>query len=123
MVRFSQARSEARPLKLVVLPDAAWFEKNVFEYYTLTDRLPIEAIAVTGVVEVSDARARVLAGDYVITRTGSLGLAWTVQQAGQFNEELGDPTSELGRQFSLIATYDLPDGTTAMLYKHTPLHE
>jgi 4-amino-4-deoxy-L-arabinose transferase-like glycosyltransferase len=123
VVRFSQARSEARPLTLVVLPDAAWFEKNVFEYYALTDRLPIEAVAVTGVVEVSDARARVLAGDYVITKTGSLGLAWTVQQAGQFSEELGDPTSELGRQFALIATYDLPDGTTAMLYKHAPLHE
>jgi len=123
VVRFGQARPEARPIKLVVLPDVAWFEKNVFEYYALAGRLPIEVVAVTGVVEVSDARARVVAGDYLITKTGSLGLPWTVQQAGLFNEELGDPASDLGRQFAPIATYDLPDGTTATLYEHTPLTE
>jgi hypothetical protein len=123
MTHCSQARSEARPLKLVVLPDVAWFEKNVFEYYALVDRLPIEAVAVTGVDEVSDAREKVLTSDYVVTKTGNLGLTWTLQQAGLFSAELQDPASELGRQFELIRTYALPDGSIAELYRHTPWNE
>jgi hypothetical protein len=71
-------------------------------------------------LEVSDARAKILASDYVITKTGNLGPAWSLQQAPLFSEELRDPTGELGRQFELVGLYDLPDGSIGELYRRIP---
>jgi len=120
MMSSGEVTADAEPLMLTVLPDAPCFEPNVFAYYAMIKRLPIHVQRVTGVFRVDDARARVLASDYVVAKTGDQGPAWSVQGAGLFTEELHDPSSELGRQFELIGEYNLPDGSVAELYRHTP---
>ena len=104
-------------LTLAVLPDAPCFEQNVFKYFAAVHRLPVSVFAVASIFEVPDARAKVLASDYIITKTGDLGPAWTSQQAGLLTEELADPSSELGRTFHSMREYGLPDGSVGMLYR------
>jgi 4-amino-4-deoxy-L-arabinose transferase-like glycosyltransferase len=116
----SVARSQTAPLKLAVLPDAPGFEQNVFRYYALIERMPIEVVNVTGVVEIADARQQVLSSDYAVTKTGDLGPAWSIQQSAQFTAALDDPASDLGRQFALVGEFGLPDGSVARLYQHVP---
>ena len=113
-----EVAADAEPALLMVLPDVAWFEPNVFAYYTMAERLPIHVQRVTGVSRADEARAQVLTSDYVVAKTGDLGPSWSVQDAGLFTEELHDPSSELGRQFELIGEYPLPDGSVGELYAY-----
>jgi 4-amino-4-deoxy-L-arabinose transferase-like glycosyltransferase len=121
--RPSQPIPKTEFLRLAVLPNAPCFEPAAFMYYALIEHLPIEILILTGISEASDARAKILTSDYVIAKTGDLGPAWSLRQIPLLSEELRDPASELSRQFALIATYSLPDGSTAMLYKRTPSPE
>jgi 4-amino-4-deoxy-L-arabinose transferase-like glycosyltransferase len=108
-----------RKLKLItVLPDAAFFEPNVFTYYSLVEDYPFEVRRITGILQVNESKNKILASDFLISKSGSLGPEWTVQKAGIFINELRDPASELGRQFELIGEYKLPDGSLAELYQH-----
>jgi 4-amino-4-deoxy-L-arabinose transferase-like glycosyltransferase len=106
-----------RQRKLVVLPDSPCFEQNVFKYFVILDQMPIEVVVVTGVVEVADAREQILASDFLVTKTGYLGPAWSIQQSRLYATELHDPSSELGRRFQRIGEYPLPDGSLAELYR------
>lgn len=109
-----------RQRTLAVLPDSPYFEQNVFKYYVLIDQMPVEVIVLTGVVEIEDARDQLLASDYIITKTGDLGPAWTLQQSAQFTTELYDPSAELGQHFRRVHEYPLPDGSMAELYRSMP---
>ncbi len=110
--------TNSRPLMLTVLPDAPFFEPNVFIYYADVEQLPIQIQSVTGVLPINDARTKIFASDYIVTKSGDLGPLWSVQDAGVFTEELEDKVSELGAQFKLIETYPLPDGSIGKLYQH-----
>lgn len=115
MVRLGPARPEG--LSLTVLPNAPYFEPNVFMYYVLAEGLRVQPFGITGVLEVPDARARVLASDYVVAKTGDQGPAYTVQQAEVLSTELDEPSSDLGGRFEVVGVYPLPDGSIARLYK------
>lgn len=51
-------------------------------------------------------------------KTGDQGPVHTLQQVGLWNTLLHDPASDLGRQYELVATYSLPDRSSAELYRH-----
>ena len=112
-----QRRLGTDSFKVTVLPNAPYFEANVFTYYALVENRPAQIFAVTGVIRVDDARQRVLTSDYVVAKTGSHGPAWTLQDAELFSQQLRDPSSDLGRQFELIGKYKLPDQSVAELYR------
>lgn len=115
--RSGESPPKAESLTLAVLSDTPGFDQNAFKYYALADRLAISIFAVTGVLEMSDAHARVLASDYIITKTGSLGPAWTTGQGSQFTKALSAPSSKLRLQFELLKQYTLPDGSIGQLYR------
>jgi MFS family permease len=110
----------AQPPILMVLSDVPCFDAAAFTYYALVERLPVHVQTITGIFRADNARAQILASDYIIAKTGVQGPAWTVQDASLLTTELQDSFSGLGRQFQLIGEYSLPDGTTGELYRHLP---
>jgi len=72
---------------------------------------------VTGFFQVRDAEQRLLASDYVLTKTGNLGPAWSLQDAPALRNRLADSRDSLGKRFDLLGSYRLPDGETAKLYR------
>ena len=106
-----------RPVQLVVIPNQLSFEPQGFIFYTEAAALPVRVDFVTGVVAPSDTAGILQASDYVVTKTGDQGPAWSVYEAAQLTQALRDPEDELGRQFVQIGEYPLPDGSLARLYR------
>jgi hypothetical protein len=105
------------PAHVVVMPSMASFDARTFSYFQWKERLPIDVLLVTGIVERDSERA-LQQSDYVVTKTGDLGLAFVLQDAGKFTTQLLDPKSALSAQFEMIAQFPLPDGSKALLYRH-----
>jgi hypothetical protein len=105
------------PAHIVVMPSMASFDARTFSYFQWKERLPIDVLLVTGIVERDSERA-LQQSDYVVTKTGDLGWAFVLQDAGKFTTQLLDPKSALSAQFEMIAQFLLPDGSRALLYRH-----
>jgi 4-amino-4-deoxy-L-arabinose transferase-like glycosyltransferase len=54
--------------------------------------------------------------DFVITKTGSLGLPFAIEQPRAITQALLAMQSDSGRRFDLVKKYALPDGTEAALF-------
>lgn len=120
-LRAAGAIEEGAKLTLTVLPDATYFEPNVFTYFALLGRLPIQVDRVTGIVATPDAEERVLDSDFVVAKSGDQGVPWSAQDAAAFSDRLRNPADALGERFRLIGQYELPDGSAAELYANVAL--
>jgi hypothetical protein len=105
------------PIRLTVIPNAARFETNVFQYQAGLENRPLIARFVASVELIPDAVEQLRNSDYVVTKTGFQGAGYG-GQVPTCNALLRDPTSDVGRQFELIGTYPLPDQSRAELYRH-----
>ena len=65
-----------------------------------------------------EAARQLEASDYVVTKTGDQGPAWSLQDAVAGTRAMHDPESDLARQFVQIGEYPLPDGSIGRLYRH-----
>jgi len=106
----------SEPPKLTVVPNVPCFEPNVFAYFALVEGEPVEVRGVTGIIPVTDARERIISSDFVVTKTGDQGPAWTVQEAESLSQSLRGTSGRLGSRFERVASYGLPDGSTGHLY-------
>ncbi len=102
---------------LSVLANAEFFEPNAFTYYALAERLPVDVLYLPDPFQSHGAREKLAKSDYVITKTGDLGPAWTTKETSELTRELLTPLSELGSQFELVGGYPLPDGSEGRLYR------
>lgn len=102
---------------LSVLANAEFFEPNAFTYYALAERLPVDVLYLPDPFRSHGAREKLAKSDYVITKTGDLGPAWTTKETSELTQELLTPLSELGSQFELVGGYPLPDGSEGRLYR------
>jgi 4-amino-4-deoxy-L-arabinose transferase-like glycosyltransferase len=115
-----EGETGAANLEVAVLPNVPCFEPNVFKYYIKINGMPITVLMFTGVTESGDAQQQVMGSDYVVTKTGDLGPAWSLQQASDLNTELHDPSGELRQHLEQVGEYPLPDGSVAELYRRIP---
>jgi 4-amino-4-deoxy-L-arabinose transferase-like glycosyltransferase len=113
----AERRQTGKLISLVVVPNRPFFETQGFRFHAMAAHLPVQAFSVTGAVAI-DAASRLEATDYVVTKTGDLGPAWSLQDAVAVTRAMHDPESDLGRRFVQIGEYPLPDGSIARLYRH-----
>jgi 4-amino-4-deoxy-L-arabinose transferase-like glycosyltransferase len=104
-------------IALLVVPNRPFFEAQGFRFYAMADRLPIQVSSITGVVA-KDAGGQLETADYVVTKTGDLGPAWSLQDAVAVTQALQSPGNNLSRRFVQFGEYPLPDGSIAQLYRH-----
>ncbi|MFH1379012.1 MAG: glycosyltransferase family 39 protein [bacterium] len=57
--------------------------------------------------------------DFIIFKTGNRGPAFTLGKINQAAEAIGDPRSQVNRNFKLFSSIPLPDGSYAALYKRS----
>ena len=105
------------PPAVTVIPNVPYFESNGFEYYAAVEDRPLRVYFVASAMPVADALERLTQSDYIVAKTGDQGPAYTLHQVDRWNALLRDPASELGREYTLVATYALPDGSAAELYR------
>lgn len=105
------------PISLLVVPAMIPFEPQAFIYVRWRDRLPVDVLLVTGILEVESA-AMLQRSEYVVTKSGDLGWEFVLQEAGTLTAQLLDPNSTLAADFEPIAEFPLPDGSTAFLFRH-----
>jgi hypothetical protein len=114
------ARGLELPIDLLVVPTLVSFDAQAFTYTKWRDLLPVNVTLVTGILEV-DSASVVQQSDYIVTKDGDLGWDFVLQETGALNAQLLDPTSALAAEFERMAQYPLPDGSTALLFRH--LHQ
>jgi len=103
---------------LLVLPDAPFFEPNVFAYQLRAERIDgIEVERVTGAAGLEAERTRLRTADFVVAKTGDQGPAWTASASTVLAREMEDPSAERRPAFRRVAEYPLPDGSTGLLYE------
>ena len=106
-----------KPIFLVVVPNRPFFETQGFRFYTRAAHLSFQVASVTGVIA-RDAASQLEHSDYVVTKTGDQGPAWSLQDAATVTQAMHDPESDLAQQFVQIGEYPLPDGSVGRLYRH-----
>jgi len=55
--------------------------------------------------------------DFAVTKTGSLGLSFTIEQPQAITRALADATTRDGQRFEPVMQYSLPDKSEALLYR------
>jgi hypothetical protein len=111
----SQGRSGG--IRLLVVPNRPHFETRSFIFHAGAADLQVQVFPVTG-KKAKDAARELEASDYVVIKTGYLGPAWSLQDAFALTQALQDRESDVGRQFTQVGEYRLPDSSTALLYRH-----
>jgi 4-amino-4-deoxy-L-arabinose transferase-like glycosyltransferase len=113
------SESGRRPTtRVIVLPDARFFEPNVFIYQALAGRLQgLEIDGVGGVLRPEDALERLQRADYVIAKSGDQGPAFAAPDAQAFTSQIREGRGELGGLFERVQLYRLPDRSKAFLFR------
>ncbi len=112
----SEWSAQHQTLTVAILPNAPFFEPQGFIYQVKASSLPIHITFITDGVEI-DRLTQIAVSDYVVTKTGSQGPHWTLQDTIMLTEEIQDPSSQLGRQFVLVKEYNLPDGSNSQVFR------
>lgn len=108
--------SEDKQIFVGIVPNCVHFESAGFTYYVLLAELPIRVVSVMGDPDYGEV---LLQCDYVVTKTGSQGPAWTTKYIFEAMAALEDPLNPLYPRFQVVKQYKLPDGSMAQLYKRT----
>jgi len=96
--------SRGAPATVSVVPNYALFSASNFRYYALRDGLPLKFARAWDGEPVGIA--------YMVLKSGEQGPPWTAERPRRIAERLAtDP--HLARVFPVIATFPLPDGSTA----------
>src|SRR5205823_12246488 len=104
-----------RPAVVAILPNHPFFNASNFTYFSVLKDLPvqIEQVGDPRTAEAKNYRLRLLAVDFVVTKTGEPGPQWL----NVYNEEilafLRSPESGF---VEVEPRFALPDGSQAMLY-------
>lgn len=106
-----------RPVQLVVVPTAPYFDAQAFSYVKWRDRLNLEVGIVTGILKV-DSKEVLKRSDYVVIKSGEQGWEFARQDAGEITAQLMDPASAMRAEYELLAEFPLPDNSTAQLFRH-----
>jgi 4-amino-4-deoxy-L-arabinose transferase-like glycosyltransferase len=106
-----------KPVSLVVVPNCPFYEPQGFRFHARASHLPVQVASVTGAIA-RDAASQLEVSDYVVTKTGDQGPAWSLQEAAAVTEAMHDPESDLAQPFVQIGEYPLPDGSIGRLYRH-----
>ena len=96
--------SRGAPATVSVVPNYALFSASNFRYYALRDGVPLKFARAWDGEPVGIA--------YMVLKSGEQGPPWTAERPRRIAERLAtDP--HLARVFPVIATFPLPDGSTA----------
>lgn len=110
------APSVTRPKEIGVIPNAPHFEMQSFLYFIKVDHMPLSVHTVDRGTR-RESLEQALRSDYLVTKSGGLGPNWTIQDGYELTLELQDKNSILGREFKVLDSMPLPDGSTAYIFR------
>ena len=100
------------PIRLVIVPFLYRLNQNSLRLEALQSNIPLDVYQI-GDDPGFSAESGILSSDFLLTKTGDLGLSFMTRQAGRIEDYVMNHPD----RFKVLETYPFPDGSTGMLFK------
>lgn len=106
------AVTRENPIRLVLVPFLLRLNQNSISLEALQSGIPIDVYQIGNDPRFFDD-GRILSRDFLLTKTGDLGLPFMTSQAVRINDFIANHRD----RFEVVQSYPFPDGSTGTLFK------